>query len=108
MGDFNNHLGDAPLNLLEAKGMRSTWSNLNIDVTQKSTHQHIETGTESGVIDHIYYNTTMNAKVLDGGIIVDANNPPNEEKTMPRYKAEWEKYNKPLSDHRPVWTTIIW
>lgn len=50
----------------------------------------------------------MDAKVLDGGIIADANNPPNEEKTMPRYKVEWEKYNKPLSDHRPVWTTIIW
>jgi len=108
MGDFNNHLGDAPLHLLEASGMRSTWTDLNIDVKQKSTHQHIETGTESGVIDHIYYNTTMDAQVLDGGIITDANNPPNEEKTMSRYKAEWEKYNKPLSDHRPIWAAINW
>lgn len=35
MGDFNNHLGDAPLNLLESKGMRSTWADLNIDIKQK-------------------------------------------------------------------------
>ena len=108
MGDLNNLLGDAPLKLLEDKGMRSTWADLKIDVKQKSTHQHIETGTESGVIDHIYYNTTMDAQVLDGGIINDANNPPDEEKSMPSYKAEWEKYNKPLSDHRPIWAVIKW
>lgn len=108
MGDFNNHIGDAPLNLLEEKGMRNAWTDLDIDVKQKSTHQHIETGTESGVIDHIYYNSKMMAKVYDGGIIMDAKNPKDEDKPMPSYRIEWEKYGKPLSDHRPIWVAIKW
>jgi maltose 6'-phosphate phosphatase len=108
MGDFNNHIGDTPLNLLEEKGMRNAWNDLDIDVQQKSTHQHIETGTESGVIDHIYYNTKMMAKIYDGGIIMNAKNPQDEDKSMPNYRVEWEKYGKPLSDHRPIWVAIKW
>jgi len=106
MGDLNNHLGDAPLNLLESKGLRSAWSSLNINVQDESTHQHIESGTESGVIDHIYYSTGPDVRVVDGGIINDANNPADEDKPMPRYRAEWEKYGKPLSDHRPIWAEL--
>ena len=105
-GDLNNHSGDAPLNLLESKGLRNTWSDLDIDLQQESTHQHIETGTESGVIDHIYYSTGSAVRVLDGGIIYDAKNPAGENKPMPRYRTEWEKYGKPLSDHRPVWAEL--
>jgi len=107
MGDFNNHLGDAPLNLLEDLGLRNTWSDLEIDVKEVSTHQHIETKTESGVIDHIYYNTNSVVHVLDGAIINNAFNPPDEDKPMPRYREEWEKYGKPLSDHRPVWVEFL-
>ena len=107
-GDFNNHIGDAPLNLIEEKGLRSTWVELDIDPQEKSTHQHIETGTESGVIDHIYYNISMVYRVLDGGIIYDAMNPPDEDKPMQRYRKEWEHYGKPLSDHRPIWAHISW
>jgi endonuclease/exonuclease/phosphatase family metal-dependent hydrolase len=106
MGDLNNSLGDAPLNLLENKGLRSTWSDLDIDLQEESTHQHIETGTESGVIDHIYYNRNSLVQVVDGGIIKDAMNPADEDKPMPRYRTEWEKYGKPLSDHRPVWAEL--
>ncbi|SDM24806.1 endonuclease/exonuclease/phosphatase family protein [Kriegella aquimaris] len=108
MGDFNNHIGDAPLNLLEQNGMQNIWNDLNINVQHRSTHQHIETGVESGVIDHIYYNTKIKAKVYDGGIIMDAKNPKEEDKSMPSYKVEWEKYGKPLSDHRPIWAAIKW
>jgi endonuclease/exonuclease/phosphatase family metal-dependent hydrolase len=107
MGDFNNHLGDAPLNLLEDLGLRSTWSDLDIDVKEVSTHQHIETSTESGVLDHIYYNTNSVFHVLDGAIINNAFNPSDEDKPMPRYREEWEKYGKPLSDHRPVWVEFL-
>ena len=53
MGDLNSHIGDGPMNLFENLGYRNTWDDLSIDVKQKSTHQHIESGTESGVIDHI-------------------------------------------------------
>lgn len=108
VGDFNNHVGDAPLNLIEEKGLLSTWTDLNIDLHEKSTHQHIETGTESGIIDHIYYNISSVYRVLDGGIIYDAVNPADEDKPMPRYRKEWEHYGKPLSDHRPIWAHIIW
>ena len=106
MGDLNNHLGDAPLNLLESKGLRSTWSSLDMNLQGESTHKHIESGTESGVIDHIYYTAVSTVRVVDGGIIKDANNPAEEDKPMPRYRAEWENYGKPLSDHRPVWAEL--
>ena len=106
IGDFNNHLGDAPLNLIEKAGLRATWHDLDFDVTVHSSHRHIETGAESGVIDHIYYNVASGAGATSGGIIHDAYNPPAEDKPMPRYRTEWDKYGKPLSDHRPVWAEL--
>lgn len=108
MGDFNNHIGDAPLNLIENKGMRNVWNDLNIDVQQISTHKNIERGIESGVIDHIYYNSKILPQVYDGGIIINDKNPKEEEKTMQRGRSEWKKYGKPLSDHRPIWAAIKW
>lgn len=108
MGDLNSHIGDGPMDLFENLGYRSTWLDLDIDVKQKSTHQHIESGTESGVLDHILYYSEVKAEVTDGAIINDAYNPPNEEKSMPRYYEDWKKYGKPLSDHRPIWAAINW
>ena len=86
--------------------MRSTWADLGIDTTKVSSHQHIESGTESGVIDHIYFTTASMAKAMDGGIIYNAFNPPNADKEMSRYQADWKQYGKPLSDHRPVWAVL--
>jgi maltose 6'-phosphate phosphatase len=106
LGDLNNLTGDGPLKRIESKGMRSAWSDLNIDTTRLSTHIHIETGKESGVIDHIYFNEASGAKAIQGGIIYNAFNPPREDKEMPKYKVEWEQYGKPLSDHRPVWAVL--
>lgn len=108
MGDLNSHIGDGPMNLFEKLGYQSTWIDLNIDVKQKSTHQHIESGTQSGVLDHILYYSKVKVEVIDGAIINDAYNPPNEEKSMPRYYEDWKKYGKPLSDHRPIWASINW
>ncbi|MCP4198137.1 MAG: hypothetical protein GY762_13390, partial [Proteobacteria bacterium] len=108
IGDFNSHVGDAPFNKLEQAGMRASWKDIGFDVLPESTHQHIETGTESGVIDHIFYNVASGAKACGGGIIKDAFNPSNEDKPMPNYRAEWEKYGKPLSDHRPIWAELVY
>lgn len=47
-------------------------------------------------------------KVYDGGIITDAKNPLEEDIPMPRYRVEWGKYGKPLSDHRPIWISLKW
>lgn len=106
MGDLNNRPGDEALHTIEAAGMRSMWSGLEIDTSRLSTHKHIESGTESGVIDHIYLMATPQAKFVEGGVVHDAFNPLGEDKTMPRYRTEWEQYGKPLSDHRPVWAVI--
>lgn len=106
LGDLNSHLGDAPLKQIEAAGMRSTWADLGIDTTRLSTHKHIESGTESGVIDHIYFNAASRAKAIEGGVIQNAFNPIREDKQMSRYRAEWKVYGKPLSDHRPVWSVL--
>ena len=56
------------------------------------------------MIDHIFYRITKNkVKVTNGGVIEKAYNSAEEEIEMDRYKKEWLKYGKPLSDHRPIW-----
>ncbi|MFP6722906.1 MAG: endonuclease/exonuclease/phosphatase family protein [Candidatus Poribacteria bacterium] len=106
MGDLNSHLGDASLNQIENTGMQSMWIDLEIETTHLSTHQHIESGTESGVIDHIYFNTSSAARAIEGGVIYNAFNPQHENKQMSQYRVEWEQYGKPLSDHRPIWAVL--
>ena len=106
LGDLNNRPGEAPLERIESTGMRSMWTDLHLDTTRLSTHQHIESGRESGVIDHILYSETSKAKAIQGGIIYNAYNHPDADKATPRYKPDWEAYGKPLSDHRPIWTEL--
>lgn len=106
LGDLNNRPGEDPLLRIEACGMRSMWDDLGINTNPLSTHQHIETGRESGVIDHIYYDSPSNARAIEGGVIYNAFNPPHTKKDMSRYQSEWNQYGKPLSDHRPVWAVI--
>ncbi|MEE3367740.1 MAG: endonuclease/exonuclease/phosphatase family protein [Planctomycetota bacterium] len=106
MGDLNNVPGDAALNLIEGKGMRSAWSDLRLNDRILSTHLHIETGRESGLIDHIYFNKRFQAKAVQGGVIYNAFNPPFVDKKMSRSKMHWLQYGKPLSDHRPVWAVL--
>ncbi len=106
LGDLNNRLGDAPLEALESAGMQSTWNDLDLDTTRLSTHQHIESGKESGVIDHIYYQASSKAKAIQGGIIYHAYNHPHADTPTSRYKPDWIAYGKPLSDHRPVWAEL--
>ncbi|MBN2377879.1 MAG: endonuclease/exonuclease/phosphatase family protein [Sedimentisphaerales bacterium] len=107
MGDYNNHIGEESLNLLAQAGMKPTWDGLDIDLENKSTHKHIETGTESGIIDHIFFNSASLAQVSDGGIIYDVYNPPDEDKPMKSYYKEWKDLKKPLSDHRPIWAELV-
>jgi endonuclease/exonuclease/phosphatase family metal-dependent hydrolase len=102
LGDLNNVPGDSSLASIEDAGMRSMWTDLGIDTAKLSSHQHIESGTESGVIDHIYFSIASRAKATGGGVIYNAFNPPHTDKEMPNYKVSWKQYGKPLSDHRPV------
>ncbi|HCP39290.1 MAG: endonuclease/exonuclease/phosphatase family protein [Limisphaerales bacterium] len=106
LGDLNNRPGEPPLVQLEETGMRSIWDDLGFNTNHLSTHRHIESGKESGVIDHIYFDSISNTRAIEGGIIYNAFNPPMSEKPMSRYKKEWTQYGKPLSDHRPVWATL--
>ena len=105
-GDLNNVPGDPALNRLEGKGMRSAWSDLTLNDRLLSTHLHIETGKESGLIDHIYFNKSSGAKAVQGGVIYNAFNPPFIDKKMSWAKTHWVQYGKPLSDHRPVWAVL--
>ncbi len=104
LGDFNNHLNQGALKSFKAIGMKSMWKGLSIDTEKISTHKHIESGNESGVIDHIFFRANYTIiKVKRGGIINSAFNAPEAEINMNRYKKEWFKYGKPFSDHRPIW-----
>ena len=108
LGDFNNHLDRGALKSFNKVGLKPIWKELTIDTAKASTHKHIESGNESGVIDHIFFRTkTLKANVTGGGIINNAYNNPETELKMHRYKKEWVKYGKPLSDHRPIWAEFI-
>jgi endonuclease/exonuclease/phosphatase family metal-dependent hydrolase len=108
LGDFNNHLNQGALKSFHKAGLKSIWKELPIDTARASTHKHIESGNESGIIDHIFFRTkTSKANVTRGGIINSAYNHPETELEMNRYKKEWVKYGKPLSDHRPIWAEFI-
>jgi len=108
LGDFNNHFDRGALKSFNKVGLKPIWKELTIDTAKASTHKHIESGNESGVIDHIFFRTkTLKANVTGGGIINNAYNNPETELKMHRYKKEWVKYGKPLSDHRPIWAEFI-
>ncbi|MGY8686500.1 MAG: Ca2+-dependent phosphoinositide-specific phospholipase C, partial [Verrucomicrobiales bacterium] len=106
VGDLNHWIGDAPFDLIEAAGMHSMWKDLEIDTQRLSTHQHIESGTESGVIDHILWHPSSAIRATQGGVIYNGFNLPDTDRTMERYQREWEQSGKPLSDHRPVWVSL--
>ena len=84
-GDFNNRIGDEPLNFLKKAGMRPTWKDLRIDLSKHFTWNALAPEKNAGVIDHIFYNLSSRAKATDGGII---------------------ELEKPLSDHKPVWAEL--
>jgi endonuclease/exonuclease/phosphatase family metal-dependent hydrolase len=106
LGDLNNVPGDPALHSIEASGMRSMWSDLQLNTARLSTHRHIESGTESGVIDHIHYSEISGARAIQGGILYRAHHHPYTERQMSRYEAAWRAYGKPLSDHRPIWAVL--
>lgn len=85
LGDFNNRIGDDALKNLEENGMVSTWSFLNVDLSQEFTWNALNPRKQEGVIDHIFYNKSSGIKTTDGGII---------------------ELSKPLSDHKPVWAEL--
>ena len=108
LGDFNNHLNEGALKSFNKVGVKCIWKELQIDTAKISTHKHIESGNESGVIDHIFFRAkNSKVNVTRGGVISNAYNSPEAELQMNRYKREWLKYGKPLSDHRPVWAEFI-
>ena len=86
VGDYNNNLGDAAMNAIEASGFKPTWKDLKIDVSKEFTYNAQDPSKNLGVIDHILYNTASGAKAADGAIIELA---------------------KPLSDHKPIWAQIV-
>ena len=86
VGDFNNNIGDEAMNIIESAGMKPTWKDLNIDLSEEFTIWHNKPEKHLGVIDHILYNTSSGAEAIEGGII---------------------ELKKPLSDHKPIWAEII-
>ena len=86
VGDFNNNLGDAAINALEASGFRPIWKDLKIDVSKEFTYNALNPEKKLGVIDHIFCRTSADPRCTDGGII---------------------ELEKPLSDHKPIWAQIV-
>jgi endonuclease/exonuclease/phosphatase family metal-dependent hydrolase len=86
VGDFNNNMGDAAINTIEAAGYKATWKDLKIDTSKEFTYNALDPKKNLGVIDHIFSNTSAKPRTSDGGII---------------------ELKKPLSDHKPVWAEIV-
>ncbi|MHC4981712.1 MAG: endonuclease/exonuclease/phosphatase family protein [Planctomycetota bacterium] len=87
MGDYNDRLGGGNLKLMARAGMRSTWSDLDLDLTNSFTFSQGGLGVEhSGVIDHIFYRAASGTKAVAGGII---------------------ELDPPLSDHKPIWAELV-
>ncbi len=85
LGDFNNQIGDPAIDTIEAAGYRSTWTDLEVDVSKEFTYNALNPKKNLGVIDHIFYRSSDGVAATDGGII---------------------ELEKPLSDHKPVWAEI--
>ena len=86
VGDFNNRVGDAAMNTIEAAGMRPTWKDLKTELSKQFTYNALNPRLRNhGVIDHVLYSTLSGASATDGGII---------------------ELEEPLSDHKPVWAEI--
>ena len=85
-GDFNHRVGDDSLNFIEGAGMRPTWKDLKIELSQQFSYNAFAPEKQAGVIDHIFYKVSSGARVTDGGII---------------------ELRKPLSDHKPVWAELV-
>jgi endonuclease/exonuclease/phosphatase family metal-dependent hydrolase len=86
VGDFNNHLSDFPMVTLDKIGYRATWKDVKIDLTKKWTWNAFTPKGETGVIDHILYNTSSGAKARQAEII---------------------EMKKHISDHKAVRAEII-
>lgn len=86
VGDFNNNIGDTLMNAIEASGFSPTWQDLKIDTSKEFTYNALNPQKNHGVIDHILFNTSAGAQVIDGGII---------------------ELETPLSDHKPIWAEIV-
>lgn len=85
VGDFNNQPSDPAIDAVLDTGMRITWKDLDLNVTQLNTYNALKPEYNGGVIDHIFYNTASSGKTTDGSII---------------------ELEKPLSDHKPIWAEI--
>ena len=85
VGDFNNKPGEPAIDVVLDTGMRITWTDLDLNVTQLNTYNALKPEHNGGVIDHIFYNTASGGKTTDGSII---------------------ELEKPLSDHKPIWAEI--
>ena len=84
-GDFNSCVGDPDMNTFKSAGIKSAWSDLEIDLKSNFTWNALDTTKRNGVIDHICFNISSFARAVDGGII---------------------ELKKPLSDHKPIWAEI--
>lgn len=92
MGDFNFVLSNEDhqsqyYEMFKDIGIDASWTDLKIDVTDLGTMVKYEAGTSDNgeVIDHIIYSTSK-AKAIEGQII---------------------EMERPLSDHKPVWATLV-
>lgn len=85
VGDFNNRIGEEPMDAIEKAGMKPTWKDLKIDLSKQFTYNAQKPEKNAGVIDHIFYNVSSGATATGGGII---------------------ELKKPLSDHKPVWAEL--
>ena len=84
LGDYNFTTSSPDYKMYTDAGLRPSWVDLGIDVSELDTWNAIDRTKIEGVIDHIMYNPKYVA-AIDGNII---------------------EMKKPLSDHKPVWALL--
>ena len=83
VGDFNNEVGNAAMNIFEEAGMRAVWHDLNTDLEKTSS---VVQRSRYGIIDHILYHQRTGGRASLGGVVT---------------------LSRPLSDHKPVYAEIV-
>ncbi|MCH2209275.1 MAG: endonuclease/exonuclease/phosphatase family protein [Lentisphaerales bacterium] len=88
VGDYNNKVSDGEFAKFEAAGYKTSWSDLQIDVSKLSSFpSNALRQNNEGVIDHIFINKSSKGKAVKAEVL--------------------EEKKKALSDHKPVWAEIV-
>ena len=76
VGDYNNKVSDGEFAKFKAAGYKTSWSDLNIDVSQLSSFpSNALRQNNEGVIDHIFINKSSKGKAVKAEVLEEKRKP---------------------------------